>query len=72
MVRLGVGAAGVATAGVASGLLSRDNWPDVISGALFASAVSLDTWAVNSYRDRADDLSRELRGWLSSTCFTRT
>lgn len=61
MVRLGVGAAGVATAGLASGLLSPDNWPDVMSGALFAWAVSLVAWAVNSYRDKADDLSRELR-----------
>lgn len=61
MVRLGVGAAGVATAGVASGLLSRDNWPDVIAGALFAWAVSLIAWAVNLYRDKTDDLSRELR-----------
>jgi len=46
---------------VASGLLSRDNWPDVIAGALFAWAVSLIAWAVNSYRDKTEDLSRELR-----------
>lgn len=61
LVRLGIGGAGVAIAAVGSGLLNRNNWPDVVSGALFAWAVSLVAWAVNSYRDKTDDLSRELR-----------
>lgn len=59
--RLSIGLVGLVLAAVASGLLNGDNWPDVLSGALFAWAASIVVWAVNSYRTSTDQFGRELR-----------
>lgn len=59
--RLSIGVLGLALAGVASGLLNGDNWPDVLAGALFAWSATITAWAVNSYRTTTGQVGSELR-----------
>lgn len=59
--RLGTGLIAMILAGAAFGLLDGSNWPDVLSGALFAWATSVIAWAVTSYRTAADDIRSDLR-----------
>lgn len=61
IARVAVAGGGVVAASVGLGLLSSDNWPDVLAGALFAWATSVIVWAVNSYRTGTDEVGRELR-----------
>lgn len=61
MTRIAVALAGLLVAAAGFGLLSGNNWPDVLSGALFAWATSVIAWAVNSYRTSTDSTGRELR-----------
>lgn len=61
MTRLAVALIGLAVVAGGVGLLNGDNWADVVAGALFAWATSLVLWAVNSYRTRTEDVTRDLR-----------
>lgn len=60
-LRLGVAVVGLLAAAFAVGLLNRNNWTDVLAGALFAWSTSFLVWAVNSYRARTEHVSKELR-----------
>lgn len=61
LIRLGVALLGLIAAGVAFGLLDKDNWADVIAGALFAWSTSFVVWAIISYRARTEQIYRKLR-----------
>lgn len=61
LLRLGVGIGAAGLFAIAAGLLTRDNWGEVLAGAGFAWSLAISVWAVGSYLRGQGEVRAELR-----------